>query len=279
MSDRAIDLPVLDIEASSGWRAIDFGELWRYRELFWILIWRDLKVRYRQTVLGAAWVIVQPLLTMLIFTFLFNRVAKIEAGGGISYAVFVLAGLLPWNFFASALQNSGNSLVGSSHLISKVYFPRLLVPAASVAAGLVDFSVTLVLLGGLLAWRSIIPGAALVMLPVIVAVLIFLAAGFGLWISALNVEFRDARVAVPFVLQIWMYATPVVYPLHILPERFRRLAFLNPMTGITESFRNCLTRQPIPWPALAVSAGWALAILVTGAYFFRRTERIFADVI
>ncbi len=279
MSGRAIELPVLEIEASRGWRAIDFGELWRYRELFWILIWRDLKVRYRQTILGAAWVLIQPLLTMLIFTFLFNRVAKIEAGGGVPYSVFVLAGLLPWNFFAGALQNSGNSLVGSSHLISKVYFPRLLVPAASVAAGLVDFSVTLVLLGGLLAWRSIVPGAALVMLPVIVAVLILLAAGFGLWISALNVEFRDARVAVPFVLQIWMYATPVVYPLHILPERFRRLAFLNPMTGITESFRNCLTRQPIPWSALAVSAGWALTVLVTGAYFFRRTERIFADVI
>jgi lipopolysaccharide transport system permease protein len=282
-----MERPILDIEPTHGWRGINLRDLWRYRDLLYIFVWRDLKVRYRQTLLGALWVMGQPLLTMLIFTFLFNRLAHIETGSAVPYEVFVMAGLLPWNFFATGVQNSGNSLIGSSHLISKVYFPRLLIPTASVLAALVDFAVSGVVLLGLMAcrmsWDQLVPGVHLLLLPVALVLAIALTLGVGLWMSALNVEYRDVRVVIPFLLQIWMFATPVVYPLRLLPEAYRPVALANPMTGIVEGLRYAIL-GPTPdadgiWPALASSAVLSVALLVSGAFFFRRMERQFADVL
>ena len=277
--------PVLDIEPTSGWRAINLADLWRYRDLLTIFVWRDLKVRYRQTLLGVVWVMGQPLMTMLIFTFLFNRLAHIETDSDVPYAVFVLAGLLPWNFFSNGVQNSGNSLIGSSHLISKVYFPRLLIPAAAVAAALVDFAVSFAVLLGLMACLKpdlLIPGVHLLLLPPVLLLAVGVTMGLGLWASALNVEYRDVRVVIPFVLQFWMFATPVVYPLHELeklPEGYRLLALFNPLTGVVEGFRYAMLGGQAPWFALASSTVFALGLLTSGAFFFRRMERQFADVL
>jgi lipopolysaccharide transport system permease protein len=269
---------VTEIRASSGWRAIDFGELWRFRDLFYIFVWRDVKVRYRQTLLGILWVVVQPVTSMLIFTFLFNRIAKFQAGGGLPYSVYVLAALLPWNFFSAGLSNSGNSLLGSAHLISKVYFPRLVLPIAAVLTGLVDMCVAGGLLAVLMAVHHLAPGMffPLVLLPIVVA--FFLALGMGLWFSALNVEYRDARVLVPFLMQIWTYATPVAYPLSVLPAKLRPFVILNPMAGVVETFRALVFGTRVPWNMLGVSALETVIVLVSGAYYFRRMERKFADV-
>lgn len=272
-------VPVLEIKASPGWRAIDFRELWRFRELFYTLVWRDLKVRYRQTLLGVLWVVAQPVTAMVIYTFLFNRVAHFQAAGGLPYSVYVFAALLPWNFFNAGVSSSGNSLLGSAHLISKVYFPRLIVPIAAVLTGLADMLVAGGLLAVLMAYHRIVPGPAVALVIVPVAIALLLAAGMGLWLSALNVEYRDFRVVVPFVLQIWTYATPVAYPLSVLPARFRSLAIWNPMTGVVETFRACVFGLPIPWAMLGVSATEAIVIFTSGAFYFRRMERHFADVI
>jgi lipopolysaccharide transport system permease protein len=280
------DRPILDIEPTQGWRGINLHDLWRYRDLLYIFVWRDLKVRYRQTLLGAVWVMGQPLLTMLIFYFLFNQVAQIDAGPELPYAVFVLAGVLPWNFFANGVQNSGNSLIGSSHLISKVYFPRMLIPASGVLTSLVDFAVSAVVLVGLMAVLKpelLIPRVHLLLMPVVVLLALALTLGVGLWTSALNVEYRDVRVVIPFVLQMWMFAGPVVYPLNRLPAMVRPLALLNPMTGVVEGFRYAAlgpmgVSEP-PWLALLATTLFAVAILLSGAFFFRRMERQFADVL
>jgi lipopolysaccharide transport system permease protein len=272
-------LPIVEIKASPGWRVIDFGEIWRFRELFGILVWRDLKVRYRQTVLGVLWVVVQPVVSMIVFTFLFNRVAGLQATGAIPYSVYVFAALLPWSFFANGLTSSGNSLLGASHLISKVYFPRLIIPAVSVLVGLADMAVAGILLAGLMIFHGVAPGPGLVFLILPILVALFLALGLGLWLSALNVEYRDFRVLIPFLVQIWTYVTPVAYPLAALPARFRRFAVLNPMTGVVETFRSCVFNQPIPWKMLAISSLEAAILLISGAYYFRRMERQFADVI
>jgi lipopolysaccharide transport system permease protein len=270
---------ILEIKATPGWRAIDFRELWRFRELFYTLVWRDLKVRYRQTLLGVLWVVAQPVTAMVIYTFLFNRVAHFQAAGGLPYSVYVFAALLPWNFFNAGVSNSGNSLLGSSHLISKVYFPRLIVPVAAVLTGLADMLVAGGLLAVLMAYHRIVPGPTVAFVIVPVAIALLLAAGMGLWLSALNVEYRDFRVVVPFVLQIWTYATPVAYPLSVLPPRFRSFVIWNPMTGVVETFRACIFGFPIPWAMLAVSAAEVALIFVSGAFYFRRMERTFADVI
>ncbi len=216
---------------------------------------------------------------MVIYTFLFNRVAHFQAAGGLPYSVYVFAALLPWNFFNAGVSNSGNSLLGSSHLISKVYFPRLIVPIAAVLTGIADMLVAGGLLAVLMVYHRIVPGPAVALLVLPIAIALALAAGMGLWLSALNVEYRDFRVVVPFVLQIWTYATPVAYPLSVLPERFRRVAAWNPMTGVVEAFRACVFGLSIPWGLLAISAAEAAAVLVSGAFYFRRMERQFADVI
>jgi lipopolysaccharide transport system permease protein len=244
-----------------------------------VLVWRDLKVRYRQTVLGVLWVVVQPLMTTLVFTLLFNRVAKIDAGSGVPYSLFVMAALVPWTFFSNGVLASSSSLIGSQALISKVYFARMILPAASVVGAAVDALVTFLLLLGMLAWYAIPPASTIVVLPLAGAVCGTLALGMGLWLSALSVEYRDARVAVPFLLQLWLYATPVLYPAHVLPGRFRTLCFLNPMTGVVETFRAGLLGTRLSWSALAYSAVVALAVFLTGAFYFRRMERTFADVL
>jgi lipopolysaccharide transport system permease protein len=220
----------------------------------------------------------QPLLTMLIFTLVFNRIARIDAGG-IPYTAFVLSGLLPWGFFSGSVQSAANSLIGNANLISKVYFPRLHIPAAAVAGCLVDFLVSGLLLAGMFAWYRIVPPAAVLLLPLMVLLAAAMALGIGLWSAALNVRYRDVRVMIPFVLQIWMYVTPVVYPLDKLPAVLRELVLLNPMLGVIEGFRWCLFGGVAPWSALAVSTGYALLFLVTGLAFFRREERSFVDVI
>jgi len=271
--------PVVEIAPARGWQAINLGELWRYRELLQIFVWRDLKVRYRQTVLGVIWIVAQPLITMLIFTLLFNRVARIQPDSNIPYSIFVMTALVPWTFFSAGVAASGNSLIGSAHLISKVYFPRMIVPAASILAGAVDMFVTLAVVVAMLAWSRVPVTFTLLALPVAILVCSVLALGAGLWLSALNVEYRDLRVVIPFVLQFWLYATPVVYPLSALPGRYRILARLNPMTGVVDAFRDSLTGQPIGWGPLAYSTAVGLVVLVSGAFYFRRMERQFADVL
>ena len=270
---------VTEIAPRRGWGSLDLRELWSYRDVLYILAWRDLKVRYRQTLLGATWVIGQPLLTMVIFTFLFNRVARIQAGHGLPYSLFVMAGLLIWTLFANAIQTSGNSLIGSSHLISKTYFPRLVVPLAGVLVSLADFGVSAVLLVPMMAWHGVLPPAAVVLLPLAITLTAILAIGVGAFLSALNVRYRDVRVLIPFMLQVWMYATPVVYPLDVLPPRLRLLAQLNPMTGIVEAFRACLLNTPVPWMAMSWSCLTAALVLVSGVYYFRTMERHFADIL
>ena len=269
--------PHFVIRPGGGWRAPDLRELWAYRELLVIFAWRDLKVRYRQTVLGAVWVIGQPLLGMIIFTFVFNRVAKIETA--LPYGVFVLAGLLVWNFFANTVQHAGNSLIGSSFLISKVYFPRLAVPVSTVAVQLVDLGVSGILLAALMIWYRVAPGLSILLLPLAILLALVFALGLGLWIAALNVQYRDIRVVIPFILQLAMYATPVVYPLERLPQKYRALAVLNPLTGMVEAFRAALFATPVSWELVAWSVLVALLLLVTGLFYFRRMERLFADVL
>jgi lipopolysaccharide transport system permease protein len=280
MSEAGIDeRPLVEIAPTRGWRALDLAEMARFHELLGVLVWRDVKVRYRQTLLGVLWVVAQPLMTMLIFTILMNRVGRIQADGGVPYSVFILSALVPWTFFSSALLAASNSLIGSAHLISKVYFPRMIVPAASVIGSLVDMLVTLVLVAVLCVWYGIVPSASVAVLPLVAVVTTLFAFGCGLWLSALNVEYRDIRVVVPFVMQIWMYATPVAYPARVLPEKYRALVRANPMTGLIEAFRAGILGDAVPWGSLVYSAAVTAVVLVTGAFYFRRVERQFADVL
>ncbi|HMF54723.1 MAG TPA: ABC transporter permease, partial [Pyrinomonadaceae bacterium] len=248
---------------------------WAYRELLYFLVWRDVKVRYKQTVLGAAWAILQPLLLMLIFNFFFARLGGISSGN-IPYPLFAYAGLLPWTFFATAITNSGNSLVGSTNLITKVYFPRTFLPAAAVGAGLVDLAIAFGLLIIMMIYYGVGLHLSFALLPVLIVLVTLLALGVGLLMSALNVKYRDVRYALPFIIQIWMFTSPVIYP---VPERWRWLLSMNPMTGIIEGFRAALFGQPFNWLTLGVSAAITLALLVCSALAFNRMEKSFADVI
>lgn len=281
MSGDAVVQPrrVIEIKPSHGWQLIDLREVLEYRELLAIFVWRDLKVRYRQTLLGVAWVVAQPLLTMLFFTLLFNRVAKIAPDANVPYSLFVLAALVPWTFFATSVAASGNSLIGSSHLISKVYFPRIIIPAASVAGALVDMLVTMALVGLLMIVFGVALSVQAVILPLVILIAAVLAFGTGLWLSALNIEYRDMRVITPFLLQLWLYATPVLYPLGALPAWAQRIAALNPMTPIVEAFRRALFGGAIPWLPLLYAAAISAVVLMTGALYFRRSERQFADIL
>jgi lipopolysaccharide transport system permease protein len=267
------------IEASEGWRALDLAELWRYRELLYFLVWRDVKVRYKQTALGAAWAILQPLVAMAIFTVFLGLFVRVPSDG-LPYPLFVYAGLLLWTYFANALTAASTGLVGNANLISKVYFPRLLVPIASVLAGVIDFAIGFVLLLLLLVFYGYTPGLWLLLTPLFVGFAMVTAVAVGTLLSALNVQYRDVRYAIPFLLQVWMFATPVVYPASVVPERFRGLYGLNPMAGIVESFRWALfgTGQP-PGALQVVSLLTVLALLALGLLYFRRTERVFADVV
>jgi lipopolysaccharide transport system permease protein len=272
-------LPVLRIEPSSGCVSLRLGELWEYRELLYFLVWRDIKVRYKQTALGAAWAILQPVMTMMVFSVFFGRLAKVPSDG-IPYPVFVYAALLPWQLFAYALSESANSLVVSQNLIKKVYFPRLVVPIASVLSGLVDFAISFVVLLGLMAYYGIRPTAAVAVLPLFILFAVASALSVGLWLSALNVQFRDVRYTIPFLTQLWMFATPVAYPSSLVPEKWRALFGLNPMAGVVEGFRWALLgKSTSPGPLLWVSIVAVVGLLIGGLIYFRRMESTFADVV
>jgi lipopolysaccharide transport system permease protein len=272
--------PIVVIEPRSSWRALDLRELWAYRELLYFLTWRDVKVRYKQTFLGVAWAVIQPLFTMIIFTLFFGRLGGMEARtGGIPYPLFAFAGLLPWTFFANALTTSGNSLVGSANLITKVYFPRLIVPTAAVAAGLVDFAIGFVMLALLMLYYQTPLTPNLLMLPVLVLLITLLATGIGMWLAALNVKYRDIRFALPFAIQLWMFVSPIIYPTEILPAKYHWLFSLNPVTGIIEAFRSSLFGRPFNWTSLTISAVLTVFSLVYAGFSFSRVERRFADIV
>jgi lipopolysaccharide transport system permease protein len=269
---------LIAIEAGRGWAGLDLWDLWLHRDLFFFLIWRDVKVRYKQTVLGAAWAILQPFLTMVIFTLFFGKLAKVPSDG-IPYPIFAYAGLLPWTFFSNAITASSNSLVGNASLITKVYFPRMVIPAAAVGAGLVDLAIAALILVAMMAYYGFGLGWSALMLMPLVLLTALLALGVGMWMSGLNVKYRDVRYALPFCVQLWMYATPIIYPISFIPERWRWILVLNPLTGIIDGFRSALFGQAFHWSEFVVSTILTLLFLVYAAYSFKRMERDFADVI
>jgi lipopolysaccharide transport system permease protein len=271
---------LLVIEAPRGGLNLQLGELWRYRELLGFLAWRDVKIRYKQTALGAAWAVLQPLLAMLVFSIFFGRLAGLEnKTGGVPYPIYVYAGLLPWIYFANAITASSSSLVGSAGLITKVYFPRLIVPLAAVGAGLVDFAVSGAVLLVLMAWYSTPITWQLLSIPLFLAGTILTATGVGSLLSALTVKYRDFRYVIPFMVQIWMFATPVVYPSRLIPERWQWAVALNPMAGLIDGFRAAFLGRPFDWRFIALSLGVAALLFVVGTLYFQRVERSFADVI
>lgn len=270
--------PVAVISATRGWTALRLGELWKYRELLYFLVWRDVKVRYKQTMLGATWAVLQPLLTMIIFTLLFSKLAKVPSDN-VPYPIFVYCALVPWQLFAYALAESGNSLVNSQHLVTKVYFSRLVIPVAPVLAGLVDFSIAFVLLLGMMVYWGVHPGIAIVTLPFFLLLAIASALGVGLWLSALNVEYRDVRHTIPFLTQVWLFASPIAYPSSAVPAKWRMLYGLNPMAGVVEGFRWALLGTHAPGPMVPVSAVVVAALIFSGVIYFRRVEKTFADVV
>jgi lipopolysaccharide transport system permease protein len=273
------ETPTLVIEPSRGWVSLRLAELWEYRELLYFLVWRDVKVRYKQTALGAAWAIIQPFFTMVVFSIFFGRLAKIPSDG-IPYPIFSYAALVPWTFFSNGLTQSSNSLVGSANLITKVYFPRLTIPIATVLSGVVDFVLAFGVLLGMMLYYGIVPTVNVVWLPLFLLLALVTSLGIGLWLSALNVEFRDVRYVVPFLTQFWLFATPIAYPSSLLNEPWRTVYGLNPMVGVVEGFRWALLgTNTAPGPVVAVSSIAALSLLVGGAFYFRRMEKTFADIV
>jgi lipopolysaccharide transport system permease protein len=267
------------IEPKTGWVPVDFREIWNYRELLYFLTKRDIKVRYKQTVLGGLWAVIQPAFTMLVFTLFFGRLAKMPSDG-LPYPIFVYAGLLPWTYFANAVSASGNSLVGSSNLITKVYFPRIVVPASAALAGLLDFFIALFVLAALMIWYQVLPGPGIFLFPFLVALTFLCAVGVGLWLSALNVQYRDIRYAIPFLVQVWMFVSPVIYPVSLVHGNYQWLLALNPMGGVIHAYRAALLgHQPIDWGLLGLSTLIILALFLGGLYYFRRMEKVFADVV
>jgi len=272
------DEPLVTIQPRTSWAALDVRELWNYRELLYFLAWRDVKVRYKQTALGVGWVVIQPLLTTLVFTIFLGRVVRVPSDD-IPYPLFVYAGLLPWTFFNSAITSSSSSLVSNAHLITKIYFPRSLIPISAVAARLLDFAISFAVLIGLMVYYRVGVTWGVLMLPVLVALISLFALDIGMTASALNVKYRDVGVMMPLLLQLWMFASPVVYPVSALPANWQRLYSLNPMVGIIEGFRAALLGRGFDWTALAVSAAFTLALLVYAAFLFRRMETHFADIV
>ena len=270
--------PLVTIKPRQAWVALDLRSLWAYRELLYFLTWRDVKVRYQQTALGATWVVLQPLLAMLVFTLFFGNLLGVRSDG-IPYPIFAYSGLLPWTFFSRAVIASGNSLVTSANLITKVYFPRLLIPAASVAAGLVDFAVAFLVLVGLMIYYHVGLTWNILMLPVLCLLITLLALSIGLWLSALNVKYRDIGAVLPFIIQLGLFVSPIIYPSSLLQGRWRWIFAFNPLTGIIEGFRSALLGRIFDWPALGVSTAITLSLLVYSAYAFRRMERNFADIV
>lgn len=270
---------VVFIKPSKGWVSLDLKSLWEYRELLYFLTWRDIKVRYKQTILGAAWAILQPLVSMLIFSIFFGRLVKVPSDG-IPYPLFSFTALVPWTFFANGLNLSSNSLINSANLLKKVYFPRLAIPLATVLAGVVDFILAFVVLLGMIAFYGVRPTINIVWTPLFLLLALVTSLGVGLWLSALNVKYRDVRYIVPFLIQVWLFSTPVAYPSSLLSEPWRTVYALNPMVGVVEGFRWALLgTNTAPGLMVLASAVAALLILITGAIYFRHMERTFADVV
>jgi lipopolysaccharide transport system permease protein len=270
--------PFILIEAESQRIRFDLKQLWVYRELLFFLIWRDIKIRYKQTLLGSSWAIIQPLFAMLLFTLIFGRLARMPSDG-IPYPLFAYAGLLLWTFFANSLTNSGNSLVGSSSLITKVYFPRVIIPGAAVLAGLLDLVIASLLLIPLLLYYRVSPTWNLLLLPLFVLLATLLALGVGMWLAALNVKYRDVRYALPFLVQLWLFASPVIYPTSLVPERWRWVLALNPMTGIIDGFRTSLLGGKFDALTILTSAALTITILFVSFLVFQRVEDSFADIV
>lgn len=272
-------LPVTVIQPRKGWIPVDFRELWEYRELLYFFTWRDIKVRYKQTILGASWAVLQPLLTMLVFSLFFGRLGKMPSDD-VPYPLFSYAGLVPWTFFSNGITQTSNSMVSSANLLRKIYFPRLVVPAASILAGLVDFFISFSVLIVLMAYFGYLPTVNSLWLPALLLLAICTALGVGLWLAALNVQFRDVRHTVGFLTQFWLFATPIAYSSSLLPEKWRVFYALNPMVGVVEGFRWALLgTDTAPGPMIAVSTAVALVLLASGALYFRRMERTFADLV
>ena len=271
---------VLVIRPSRGWLKLNLGEVWNYRELLYFLVWRDVKLRYKQTALGALWAILQPLMMTAVFYVLFGRLAALEQRvPGVPYAVYALAGLLPWTFFSNAVAASSASLVGGAQLITKVYFPRLVIPLAAVGAALVDLVVAVPVLLVLLLASGRVPPPTAVLTPLAVVGLALAASGAGLALSALTVRYRDFRHVVPFMLQVWLFLTPVIYPVTLVPARWRLLIYLNPVAGLVDAFRSALLGTPLEPSGVAVSLAVSLVLLAAAVLYFRRVERDFADVV
>ncbi len=269
----------LEIQPSHGWRSINLGEVWRYRELLYFLTWRNIKVRYKQTVLGAAWAIIQPFFTMVIFSLFFGRLAKIPSDG-IPYPIFSYAALVPWTFFANGLMQSSNTLVSSANLVRKVYFPRMVLPVSAIISGAVDFILAFFVLLGMMLFYGIMPTANVIWLPFLLLLALTTCLGAGMWLTAMNVQFRDVRFAVPFLIQAWLFATPIAYPSSLLSEPWRTLYGINPMVGVIEGFRWALLgTNTAPGPIIFVSAFVSIILLVSGVFYFRRMEKSFADVV
>ncbi len=272
-------IPSVVIQPESGWVALKFRELWQYRELLYFLIKRDVQVRYRQTALGVGWAVLQPLLTMAIFSVVFGRLANLPSDG-LPYPIFSFAALLPWQLFSGALTRAGTSLVSSSNLLTKVYFPRLIIPISAVAAGLVDFAIAIVVLIVLMLFYGITPGAAVVWIPVLVLFALAAALAVGLWLSALNVKYRDVQHLIPFLVMAWMYASPVAYSANLIPAgKWRLLYALNPMAGVIQGFRWALAGGKAPDASIFVSVAVVVVLLFGGLFYFRRMERVFADIV
>jgi lipopolysaccharide transport system permease protein len=271
---------VMRIRPAHGWQWINFGELWQFRELIYFLMWRDVKVRYKQTVLGAAWAILQPMMMMVVFTIFFGRMAGVSSGG-LPYPLFAYAGLLPWTFFATAIAAAGNSVVGSERMITRIYFPRLAVPFAAVAAAVVDFIVAFGLLVGMMVYYRIAPGPGLLLVPVILGSIVLAALGVGTMLAALNVAYRDFRYVIPFMVQLWMFATPTVYmqPKAASAGWARALLTLNPLTSLIAAFRASALGGPIPWGELMIASGTVVLMFLLGCLYFRKVEDGFADII
>jgi lipopolysaccharide transport system permease protein len=270
--------PLVTIGPSRKWVALNLRDLWTYRDVLYLLMWRDIKVRYKQTVFGVLWALIQPLSAMLVFSFFFGRLAAIPSEG-IPYPLFTYSGLLLWTFFSTAVMNSGNSLIGNPNLITKVYFPRMIVPCAAIGAALVDLAVTFIPLIALMAYYRITVAWNLLLTPPLVFMIILLTLGVGLWIAALNVRYRDVRYALPFLIQMWMFITPIIYPASLIPAEWQWLLALNPLAGLMEGCRAALFDREWDWTALAISSSITLVLLISGAYAFRRMEKSFADLV
>ena len=278
------DKPLVVVQPGRSWRIFDFSELWAHRELLYFLTLRDLKVRYKQTVLGVAWVLLQPLITMAIFTVFLGFLVRVPTGG-VPYPLMVFMGLLPWTFFSTSVLAAAQSMVGNASLITKVYFPRVLIPAATVAARLVDFAISLFILAGMILFYRLVRGYPiyftwnLLALPALLALLLTLTLGMCILVACVNVKYRDVGIALPVLVQLWMFVSPIVYSANLVPQRWRTLYSLNPLVGLVESFRSSLLGTPFHWPGLAITIGVTFLLLIGASLLFRRTEQTFADIV